>query len=273
MSPQATGCQTPLVAQDPELAPPSAPGTPTPAELAGSEAEHPHPPPLDHPPRHPVGRRRLVALTGPIVALVIAANVGDALATTLATTNPLALVALNARNRNLVLVTNELDAVRYYAVATARLLISDPLFFLLGYWYGDAAVTWMEKRTRTWGSTMRQVERWFGKAAYPLVFIAPNNVICLMAGAAGMGVAGFMLTNLAGTILRLYLIRRVGVAFEAPIDDLLGFLAEYRIPLLVLSVVLVAATSLVEVRRGEGELEAVLHLDDDLEPEDDTGPS
>jgi membrane protein DedA with SNARE-associated domain len=231
------------VAQDPELTP-------------------------DHPPRRPVGRRRLVLLITPIVALIVAANVGDALATTLATTNPLALVALNARSRNLVLVTNELDAVSYYAVATARLLISDPLFFLLGYWYGDAAVTWMEKRTRTWGSTMRQIERWFGKAAYPLVFIAPNNLICLMAGAAGMSVAGFMITNLAGTLLRLYLIRRVGEAFEAPIDDLLGFLADYRIPLLVISVALVLATSLFEVRRGEGELEAVLHLDDDLEPED-----
>lgn len=254
------------MAQDPELTPD---GAPRPSARVDPTDEHPHPPPLDHPPRHPVGRRRLVLLIAPIVGLIIASNVGDALATTLATTNPLALVALNARNRNLVLVTNELDAVSYYAVATARLLISDPLFFLLGYWYGDAAVTWMEKRTRTWGSTMRQIERWFGRAAYPLVFIAPNNVICLMAGAAGMSVAGFMVTNLAGTLVRLYLIRRLGEAFEAPIDDVLGFLAEYRIPLLVLSVVLVAATSLFEVRRGEGELEAVLHLDDDLEPGDE----
>lgn len=249
------------MAQDPQL-------TPEPDGEA-LDPDHEHPPPLDSPPRHPLGRRRLALLIVPIVALVIAANVGDALATTLATTNPLALVALNARSRNLVLVTNELDPLSFYVVATARLLISDPLFFLLGYWYGEAAVTWMEKRTRTWGSTMRQVERWFGKAAYPLVFIAPNNVICLMAGAAGMSVVGFFLTNLAGTLVRLYFIRRVGEAFEAPIDDLLGFLADYRIPLLILSVALVAATSLFELRRGGGELEAALHLDDDLEPEPD----
>ncbi|HEX4866281.1 MAG TPA: hypothetical protein VFV32_01520 [Acidimicrobiales bacterium] len=228
-----------------------------------------HPPPLDAPPRHPLGRRRLAFLVGPIIALVIASNVGDALATTLATTHPLTLVALNARNRNLVLVTNELDALSYYGMATLRLMLSDPLFFLVGYWYGEAAVTWMEKRTRTWGSTMRQVERWFGRAAYPLVFIAPNNLICLMAGAAGMSVGGFFAVNLAGTLVRLFLIRRVGEAFEAPIDDLLGFLADYRVPLLILSVVLVGATTLFEMRRGEGEIEAVLHLDDDLEPEPD----
>src|SRR3546814_10530958 len=87
----------------------------------------------------------------PIVAMIIASNVGDALTTTLATSHPLALVALNSRNRILVLVSGELDALSYYTVATLRLMLSDPLFFLLGYWYGDQAVSWMERRTRTFG--------------------------------------------------------------------------------------------------------------------------
>ena len=47
---------------------------------------------------------------------------------------------MNARNRNLILVTNQLDAVSYYVVGTLRLLLSDPLFFLIGYWYGDTAL-------------------------------------------------------------------------------------------------------------------------------------
>src|SRR3546814_4697253 len=97
---------------------------------------------------------------------------------------------------------------------------SVPLFFLLGYWYGDQAVSWMERRTRTFGDTMRQVERWFGRFSYPLVFLAPNNVICLFAGAAGMSVAGFFITNLAGTAFRLYLIRRVGERSEEHTSEL-----------------------------------------------------
>ena len=221
------------------------------------------------PTRVPPGKHTLKLLVAPIILLVIASNVGDALATTLATTNPLALVALNARSRNLVLVTNELDAFSYYTVATLRLLLSDPLFFLLGYWYGDAAVRWMEKRTRTFGDTLRQIERWFGKAAYPLVFLMPNNYICLFAGAAGMSVVGFFVANIAGTLTRLYLIRRVGETFEAPIDDLLGFLAEYRIPLLILSVALVGLFSLLEMRKGTSEVDALLQLDDDLGLADD----
>jgi membrane protein DedA with SNARE-associated domain len=226
---------------------------------------HEHPAPLDAPVRHPASKRTLTLVVAPIVVLIIASNVGDALTTTLATTHPLTLVALNSRNRILVLVTNQLDALSYYGVATLRLMVSDPLFFLLGHWYGEAAVTWMEKRTRTFGGTMRQAERWFGKAAYPLVLIAPNNFICLFAGAAGMSVAGFLFTNLAGTLLRLYLIRRVGETFEAPIGDVLDFLRDYRIPLLILSVVLVLATSLLELRKGDSEIDAVMRLDEDLD--------
>lgn len=249
-----------------------------PAVAADSDADdavaatHEHPPPLDAPVRHRTDRRTLTLLVVPIVGLIIASNVGDALTTTLATTHPLTLIALNSRSRILVLVTNELDAVSYYGVATLRLMLSDPLFFLLGYWYGETAVAWMEKRTRTFGSSMRQAENWFGRAAYPLVFLAPNNFICLFAGAAGMSRVGFMITNLAGTLVRLYLIRRVGEAFEAPIDDVLGFLADYRIPLLILSVVAVAATGLMELRKGDSELDAVMHLDDDLPLDDDQGP-
>ncbi|MGQ0831834.1 MAG: DedA family protein [Microthrixaceae bacterium] len=221
--------------------------------------------------RHRPARRTLTLLVAPIVGLIIASNVGDALATTLATTHPLTLIALNARNRNLVLVTNQLDALSYYGVATFRLLLSDPLFFLLGYWYGEAAVRWMEKRTRTIGNTMRQIEGWFGKAGLVLVFVAPNNIVCLLAGAAGMSVSAFFAANVAGTLVRLYLIRRVGEAFDAPIQDLLGFLRDYRLPLLGVSVVIVATMSILELRRGDGEIEAVLHLDEDLETDDEPG--
>lgn len=228
-------------------------------------------PEVDQPVRHRPSRRTLALLVAPIIGLIIASNVGDALATTLATTHPLVLVMLNSRNRNLVLVTNQLDALSYYGVATTRLLLSDPLFFILGLLYGDAAVTWMERRTRTLGGSMRQLERWFGSGGLVLVFLAPNNVVCLLAGAAGMRVGAFFAANVAGTLVRLYLIRRVGETFDAPIESVLGFLRDYRVPLLVISVILVLGMSLWELRHGEGELEAVLHIDEDLPADDDAG--
>lgn len=218
--------------------------------------------------RQPPGVHTLKLLAVPIVGLIILSNVGDALAPKLVDTHPLQLLAMNARNRNLILVTNYLDPVSYYVVGTLRLLLADPLFFLVGYWYGDTALAWMEQRTKSFGSTLRQMERWFGKAGYPLVFLAPNQYFCLFAGAAGMSVTGFFIANITGTLTRLYLIRRLGERFEAPIDDVLGFIGDYRTPLLVASVVLFGVVMVNELRRGKDEMEALAEAVEDDQPED-----
>ncbi len=207
--------------------------------------------------RTPPGRHTLKLLAIPIVGLIVLSNVGDALAPDYVNSHPLRLIAMNARNRNLILVTNQLDAASYYIVGSLRLLIGDPIFFLVGYWYGDTALEWMEERTKSFGGMLRQWERWFGKAAYPLVVIAPNQYICLFAGAAGMSVAGFAVANVAGTFGRLYLIRRLGEAFERPIDEVLDLIAEYRVPLLVVSISIFTVVMLRELRRGKEELETL----------------
>jgi membrane protein DedA with SNARE-associated domain len=206
----------------------------------------------------------------PLVALIVISYIGDILAAALATDHPLVLLAMNPRSRNLVLVTNQLDAVSYYLVGGVRLLLSDPLYFLLGYFYGDAAVRWLERKSPSYGPMARAVERFFGRFGHPLVFIAPNPYICLFAGASGMGVATFAILNVTGTITRLYLVRRVGETFESPIDNVLDFIREYRTPLIILSVVLVAFTILNERRHGRDEVGAITSLADDLEDADDT---
>jgi membrane protein DedA with SNARE-associated domain len=207
----------------------------------------------------------------PLIVLTIAAYVGDAIAPTLVDTHPAWLMALNSRTRNLALVTNEVDPVTYYGIGLTRLLVSDPLFFLLGYWYGDAAVSWMERRTKTWGQMLRQIEQWFGKAAYPIIFIAPNSYVCLFAGAAGMPLRAFFAVNVAGTVTRLWLVRRFGEAFEAPIDDLVGWIGDHRIPLLVLSVGLVVLSIVMEAKKGETEVGSLAHLEEELEGDPEGG--
>ena len=216
--------------------------------------------------RRPPGPHTLKLLTVPIAALVVVSFVGDMIQPTLVDTHPLVLIAMNARNRNLILVTNQLDALSYYTVATVRLLLSDPLFFLLGYWYGDKALDWIDKRTNTYGQMLRQAEGWFGRAAYPLVFIAPNNVICLFAGAAGMSVGAFFAVNLAGTIVRLYLIRRLGETFEQPIDAVLDFIAEYRLILLAITIPLFGYLMVKELRQEKDELDALAEAVDEDDP-------
>jgi membrane protein DedA with SNARE-associated domain len=228
------------------------------------DEQHPEPP--DHStPRPPPSRRLLWLIITPIIVLVIASNVGDALAPSLVDRHPLWLIALNARNRNLVLVTNQLDAVSYYAVGSVRLLVSDPLFYVLGLLYGDAAIRWMERKAPTYGRFMRTAERFFAAAAYPLVFIAPNNYICLFAGAAGMPIFAFVFLNVTGTFARLYLLRVVGDVFDSPIESILDFIKQYRVPLLVITVALVLFSVWNEHRLGKGEITSLTHLEEDIE--------
>jgi membrane protein DedA with SNARE-associated domain len=164
-------------------------------------------------------------------------------------------------------VSNELDAVSYYTVGFLRLLVSDPLFFLLGFWYGEAALSWMDRKTGRTGEYLRKAEQAFGKAAYVLVFVAPNNYICLFAGASRMPVPAFVAVNAAGTIARLYLIRRVGEAFESPIEVVLDFLRSYQLPLTVATIALVAIQIAADRRRGTSELESIGRLEHEIEEE------
>lgn len=213
--------------------------------------------------RHPPSPHTLKLLVGPVIFLVICSNVANVMWPTLQEDHPLLLIALSSINRYLILVSDQLDPVSYYAVGTLRLLVSDPLFFLLGYWYGDRALAWMDQRSPTYGPMLRQAQHWFGRAAWPLVAIMPNNYICLFAGAAGMRISVFVALNLAGTVTRLYLIRVLGDAFSSPIDSFQDVVGEYRWWFIGASALLVAFSLRGETKRG-GQIEALVHVEEEL---------
>jgi membrane protein DedA with SNARE-associated domain len=224
--------------------------------------------------RHPPSPHTLKLLVAPVIFLVICSNVANVMWPTLQEDHPLLLIALSSINRYLILVSDQLDPISYYGVGTLRLLVSDPLFFLLGYWYGDRALAWMDQKSPGYGPMLRKAQQWFGKAAWPLVLIAPNNFICLFAGAAGMRVGWFFALNIAGTIGRLYLIRVLGEAFSSPIDSFQGVVAEYRWWFIAGSAVFVLISLRGEVKGG-GEIDQLVHIDEELaepaEHADETG--
>lgn len=207
----------------------------------------------------------------PIGVLVVASNVGSALAPSLVNDQPLLLLALDARIRHVVLVSGILDPVSYYVVGTLRLLLSDPLFYLLGFWYGESALRWVEKRSGSVGRFLRSAEGFFGKAAYPLLFLAPNNYICMFAGAARMHPAVFLALNVSGTVARLAMIRYVGDIFDGPRQALLGFIGRYQLPLTVAAIALVVGQTVYERRKGTDELQHLGELSH-LEEEADALP-
>jgi membrane protein DedA with SNARE-associated domain len=208
---------------------------------------------------------------GTLIAFVVASNLGNLFLPVLVTDRPLLFIGLNAQNRNLALASGELDAWSFYLVGFLRLVGPDPFFFLLGRWYGDGAIRWMERRAPAYGEVLRRLETWFGKAKFVVVAIAPNNPVCLFAGAAGMSVGLFALANVVGTIGRLVLIRAFSDVFEGPLGSLRGFIGEYRWPLLALSFVVVALTLWSDRRGGRDGIGDLAHLEEDISAHEGEG--
>ena len=215
-------------------------------------------------------RRQLWFVVGPLIVLVAMSYTAEAIWPQIVESHPLWLIALSSRTRYLLATTNNLDAFSYYTVGTLRLLVSDPLFYLLGVWYGDRAVSWMERKSPSIGGQIRTMEQYFGVAAYPLVFLSPNNYICLFAGSSGMKAKWFIPLNVSGTIARLIAVRVLGDVFESPISGALDFVGRYRWQFLVGSVVLVLISIASDRIQGKSEIGSLRDLADDVEaPSDD----
>jgi len=196
--------------------------------------------------------------------MVIANYIGGAFFPTLVNDHPLTLILLNASNRHLALASANLDPLAFYLGGFARLIAPDLFFFLLGRWYGDAAIVWMERKAPTYGELLRQLERWFDRARYLIVAVMPNNPVCLFAGAAGMSAASFWAANVAGTIGRLVLIRTFSAAFEDLLGPVRGFIGDYRWPLTAVSVLLVIVSILSDQRGGRDGIGDLVNIDEGM---------
>lgn len=204
------------------------------------------------------------AVIGLAIFFYIAALAGELALADFVDKRPLALIALNARNRNLILATNQLEALPYYTVGFIRLIISDPLFFLLGFWYGDRAISWIEKRSRTYGPLVRDGESWFRKGSYFFIFAAPNTYVCALAGATGVRIGTFLALNAAGTVARLVGIRLVGDQIEPVTSWTVDAISRYRIWVFLILGASVLWTVFGEFRGSDkGEVSSLLQLADD----------
>jgi membrane protein DedA with SNARE-associated domain len=204
------------------------------------------------------------ATIGVLVCLVVLSNVGNILFASFVNDHPGWLIAMNASNRNLALASNNLDAVVFFGVGFLRLFAPDLFFFWIGRWYGDAAIRWMERKAPTYGELLRQLETWFDKARYVVVAIAPNNPVCLFAGAAGMSYGAFLAANIVGTIGRLLLIRAFSSVFEDLLGSITGFIGDYRWPITALSILLVGVTVWSDRKGGRDGIGDLVNLDEGI---------
>ncbi|MDP8955660.1 MAG: VTT domain-containing protein [Actinomycetota bacterium] len=212
-----------------------------------------------------MARRKLTLLLIPIVALTAAGIFADWFAAAIITDHPLLQMILNPRLRYLTLASNQVDPVPFFLVGFFRLVLTDPLYYLLGRWYGDAALRWMERHGGESGAAVRIFERWFAKAAYPMVAIAPNGFICLLAGTTGMRPAVFAALNVTGTIVRLIVVRASAEALEGPLDAVLDFIREYQWWVVGVSVALGLFQWWRSRRAGRDKLKSPGRIEEELE--------
>jgi membrane protein DedA with SNARE-associated domain len=200
-----------------------------------------------------------------VVAALVTGWIGAALAPTLVVRHPLWLIGLNANNRYLILSTNQLDGFSFYAAALARRVVPTLAFYLLGYWYGERAVNWLEHREPDSGKGIRWLERQFQRSGWLVVAIAPMTITALLAGAARLRPSRLVPLVVVSIAARLVVLRQLGQTFSGPVDAVVRWIDRTRRPLLVLSLGSVALVIWLQRRQRRDSLEELTALDDDLE--------
>jgi membrane protein DedA with SNARE-associated domain len=202
-----------------------------------------------------------VLVLAPIVVTTAAGTVGNAFFPALLRTHRLLLIALDARNRQLIPVAGRVGFVAYMVVSTVRRFVSDPSFYLLGRLYGDEAVDWLERRAGEAGMFIRSLERLFARIGPVLVFVFPGAIVCVLAGATAMSPVLFTVLNLAGTVVTVYLLWVLADVFKGPVGTFTNFVSDNYLWLTVLTVAITVLYLWDQHRRGKGGLDSLQDID------------
>ena len=200
-----------------------------------------------------------------VVGALVTGWIGAAFAPSLVLRHPLLLAGLNANNRYLILVTNQLSAPSFYAVALARRVIPTTAFYFLGRWYGPRAVAWFKNRDPGSNEAATYVERIFDRAGWWVVVIAPMTLTGLLAGAARFRPSRFVPVIVVSIAARIIVLRQLGEVFSGPVDSVVHWIDRSRRPLVVISVLAVGMLVWSQRKRRTASLEALTALDDDIE--------
>jgi membrane protein DedA with SNARE-associated domain len=163
----------------------------------------------------------------------------------------LELIALSPRYRNFVVGASKIDLLPFMTVGVARLLASDPLYFLIGKYFGDSALRWFEKLmggAESGGKMISTTERWFhsknGKVAIVLSAFFAGPIICILAGATSMKAKKFFVLDFFGTIVVVLLLRLLAKPLQPFVDWLIDANKKYWKYFTVIAVVFVVISLL-----------------------------
>ena len=155
----------------------------------------------------------------------IGSNIGPALVD-----NPPSLVlALSSRNRNLFGSVPYIDVIPYAAIGFVRILIAGIALYLVGRWYGEKALGWVEGNLGELPAIYRWTEKAVDKGGWVALVLMPgSNVVCLLLGHKRMDTKRFIPLLSIGIVIKLIVLRLGGDQFEDQIRSFLSAIEQYQ---------------------------------------------
>jgi membrane protein DedA with SNARE-associated domain len=167
--------------------------------------------------------RRLAVVTTAIASIYGISLVSVALLPLLAREVPHLLILLNPATGVLLVVSARVGLIPFLALAVLRRVLLHILFFLLGEWYGESAVRWVEGRSGRTSQFVTYVERAFARLSWPVILLAAGPLPSVLAGAGGMRRAHFLAIDLTGTVLSVLVARYAADIVADPLGAALRF--------------------------------------------------
>ncbi len=168
--------------------------------------------------------RRLVILSALIAALYAAGLLGLALTPILSREQPILLLLLNPTTTILLLVSGRVELPLLVALVTTRRFLVHVVFYLLGWWYAEAAIAWMVGRSADAEAIVGQGERIFRRIGWLAVLIWPGPFPSVLSGASRMPWPLFVAIDLIGTVASITLTRYAASLAANPLDIVRRFI-------------------------------------------------
>jgi membrane protein DedA with SNARE-associated domain len=168
-------------------------------------------------------------------------------------------MALNPKYRYMVVAAPDIDPVQFFLIGLGRLLLSDPVYFALGWFFGDRAIKFFSDALGE--PTVDSTRRMFLRAATVMALFAAGPIICVLAGTAKMKPKRFFTLNIIGTAIIVMALKMFSEALEGPIRSFLRFNDRYNKWLILITVV---TTVVMFLRVGRKQLSAAKDMADEL---------
>jgi membrane protein DedA with SNARE-associated domain len=178
------------------------------------------------------------------VGLYVLGFVTTTLTSKLLNDHPLGLIALSPRYRNFILTANRIDIAPFLVVGVLRLLASDPLYYLIGKYFGDSAIRWFTRMlggAEGGGKLIVKVEKWFNGprrwVAYALSTFFAGPIVCILAGAGKMRARTFFILDAIGTVIVVLVLKLFSEPLDPVVKRIVAFNGKYTKWITIVAVV------------------------------------